>query len=255
MKYYMKTLLILATLLILPVTGMSSSGGTVYKADVNVGNTASLQRGAKTFVNYCMGCHSAAYMRYNRMGQDLGLTDDMLSDNLIFTADFSKTEEGEMDKVGSLMKIAMRAEDAKKWFGTAVPDLSVIARSRGADWLASYFRTFYVDEKGKMNNAQFPSVGMPHVLWELEGLKTGKLVEVEEHGHKVHKWEFTKISDGKLSAVEYEKTVTDLVNFLVYMGEPAQEKRKFIGIIVLLFLLLLFIVSYAMKKEFWKDVH
>lgn len=251
----MKTIVTLIALLALPTMGMSSSGGTLYQADVNLDNTASLQRGAKIFVNYCMGCHSAAFMRYNRMGKDLGLTDDMLTENLIFTADFSKNPQGDKDKVGSLMKIAMKPEDAKKWFGTAVPDLSVIARSRGADWLTSYFKTFYIDEKGKMNNAQFPNVGMPHILWELEGLKTGKEVEVEEHGHKSHKWKFTKLTDGKLSAAEYDKTVADLVNFLVYMGEPAQQKRKFTGILVILFLLLLFVAAYAMKKEYWKDVH
>jgi len=255
MENRMKKIIALIIFCTFPVAGMSSSGGTLYRADVNLENKASLQRGAKMFVNYCMGCHSAAFMRYNRIGKDLGLTDDMLTDNLIFTADFSKTPDGVKDKVGSLMKIAMQPDDAKKWFGTAVPDLSVIARARGADWLTSYFKTFYVDDKGKMNNAQFPSVAMPHVLWELEGLKTGKTEEVEEHGHIVEKWKFTKLTDGKLSAAEYDKTVADLVNFLVYLGEPAQQQRKFVGILVIMFLLVLFVAAYAMKKDYWKDIH
>lgn len=251
----MKKLFALLTLFALPATGFSAGGGAIYQADVNLNNNASLQRGAKLFVNYCMGCHSASFMRYNRIGKDLGISDDMLKQNLIFTADFSKNPQGDQDKVGSVMSIAMKEDDGKKWFGTAIPDLSVIARSRGADWLYSYFKTFYVDEKGKMNNAQFPSVGMPHVLWELEGLKSANTKDIEAAAKSHSELKFTKVSDGSMSEAEYDKAVSDLVNFLVYMGEPAQQKRKFVGILVIMFLLLLFVASYAMKKDYWKDVH
>jgi ubiquinol-cytochrome c reductase cytochrome c1 subunit len=195
----------------------------------------SLQTGAKLYVNYCLGCHGAQYMRYNRL-TDLGLTEDQIRDHLMFTA----------QKVGETMQIPLDPKLGKQWFGVAPPDLSVVARSRGADWLYSYLRTFYRDPKTVTgwNNAVFPNVAMPHALWTLQG----------ERGFDQKKGAFTEISKGSLSQVEYDAAVRDLVNFLAYVGEPAAGRRKTIGIVVLFVLGVLFIFAYLLKKEFWKDV-
>jgi ubiquinol-cytochrome c reductase cytochrome c1 subunit len=196
----------------------------------------SLQSGARLYVNYCLGCHGMQYLRYNRLA-DLGLSEDQIKDNLLFTA----------DKVGEAMKIPLEAKAAKQWFGVAPPDLSVVSRSRGADWLYTYLRTFYRDPKTVTgwNNAVFENVAMPHALWTLQG----------ERGYDRDKRAFTEISKGTLSPVEYDTAARDLVNFLVYAGEPAAGKRKAIGIVVLFVLLgLLFPLTYWLKKEYWKDV-
>jgi ubiquinol-cytochrome c reductase cytochrome c1 subunit len=195
----------------------------------------SLQSGARIYVNYCLGCHGAQYMRYNRL-TELGLTEQQIRDNLLFTA----------DKVGETMKIPMDAKAAKQWFGVPPPDLSVVARSRGADWLYTYLRTFYRDPKtaSGWNNAVFENVAMPHALWTLQG----------ERGYDHEKKQFRELSKGSLTSVEYDMAVRDLVNFLVYVGEPAASDRKAIGIVVLFVLGVLFILTYLLKKEYWKDV-
>ena len=246
----MKKIIIALLITLMPALGLAAGGGVhLDKADVNLHDQASLQNGAKLFVNYCLSCHSAAYMRYNRMAKDLGLSDEQVTKNLMFAA----------DKIGETMTVSMPADEAKKWFGTKIPDLTVVARARGADWLYTYLRTFYLDASRPwgVNNATFKDVGMPHVLWELEGLK-----EPVYETHKDHEGNETKhivkyeiVQPGKMSAAEYDNAVRDLVNFMVYMGEPAKLSRYNIGVWVLLFLALLFVVSYAMKKEFWKDVH
>ncbi len=238
----MRKLIIAFVMATLPALTMAAGGGFhLEAANADVSDTESLQRGAKTFVNYCLSCHSAQYMRYNRMGKDLGLTDEQVKENLMFTT----------DKIGDTMTIAMPQADAAKWFGNPPPDLSVIARARGADWLYTYFKTFYVDDTKPMgfNNAVFKDVGMPHVLWELEGLKVAKK---DEHG-KITGYEV--IQPGTLSADEYDQVAYDLTNFLVYMGEPIQLERKRLGFWVLLFLAIFFVFAYALKKEYWKDVH
>lgn len=210
---------------------------------------AALQHGAKIFVNYCLNCHSASYLRYNRL-QEIGLSEQLIRDNLLFTA----------DKTGDLMKIAMQRDEAKAWFGAAPPDLTVIARSRasefgsGADWLYTYLRQFYRDPARPTgwNNVIFSNVGMPHVLWQLQGEQVAKVTE-GEHGAK--HVELQLVKPGLLSVEEYDKTVADLVSFLVWMGEPVADKRRTIGTVVLIFLAGLFVLSYALKKNFWKDVH
>lgn len=251
---------LIATLLISIAPAFAFASGSVHldKVEINLDNKASLQNGAKLFVNYCLSCHSASYMRYSRMAKDIGLSDEQVVENMIFPADFSKEKNGKQKKSGQLMTVAMSDEDGKAYFGTPVPDLSVIARARGADWIYTYLKSFYIDESRPwgVNNTTFPSVGMPHVLWELEGLK--KAVHTkhkDEHGHETETVKFETVVAGKMSAAEYDRAVTDLVNFLEYMGEPAKLKRYTIGVYVLGFLFLLFVVSYAMKKEFWKDVH
>jgi ubiquinol-cytochrome c reductase cytochrome c1 subunit len=238
----------LFALLLVPVLAFAAEEGPhLDKAPVNLSDKTSLQRGAKVFVNYCLSCHSASYMRYNRL-QDLGLTETEIKENLLFAA----------EKVGATMTVAMSPEDAKKWFGAAPPDLSVIARARGADWLYSYLRGFYRDDTRPTgwNNTVFDKVGMPHVLYQLQGDQVLKVEEeTDAHGvkHEVKTLELEKA--GLMTKPEYDAMVADLVNYLVYMGEPAKTTRMQLGIIVLFFLAIFFVVAYYLKKEYWKDVH
>ena len=239
MKKFLIALLI--GLMCVPMLAFASSDLHLDKAPDRSGNHAALQRGAKTFVNYCLNCHSASYMRYNRL-TDIGLSDAQIKDNLLFTA----------DKVGELMKVGLQRADGRVFFGAAPPDLTVIARARGseagsgADWLYTYLRGFYRDSERPTgwNNTVFPNVGMPHVFWELQGDQ----VLGENHALEL-------ASPGKLSAPEYDAMVGDLVGYLNYMGEPGADARKRLGVFVLLGLLLLFILTYALKREYWKDVH
>jgi ubiquinol-cytochrome c reductase cytochrome c1 subunit len=213
------------------------------KAPVNLSDHESLQRGARVFVNYCLNCHSAGVMRYSRM-EDLGLTEDQIKDNLLFAA----------EKPGELMKVAMTKTDAKLWFGATPPDLSVIARSRSADWLYTYLRGFYLDPSRPTgwNNTVFDKVGMPHVLWSLQGEMAPVYRQEGEH-QVIERLELAK--PGSVTLAEYDAMVGDLVNYLVWMGEPAQMQRKQLGLIVLAFLAIFFVVAYYLKKEFWKDIH
>ena len=255
----MKTLIATLLISLAPTFAMAAGGGApLEEVEINLDNKASLQRGAKLFVNYCLNCHAASYMRYSRMAKDIGLTDEQVVENMIFPADFSKEKDGKPKKSGQLMTVAMSEEDGAAYFGTAVPDLSVVARSRGADWLYTYLKSFYIDESRPfgVNNTVFESVGMPHVLWELEGLKKAvKTKHTDDQGHETETVRFETVVPGSMNAAEYDAAVTDLVNYLEYMGEPAKLVRYTMGVYVLGFLFLLFIVSYAMKKEFWKDVH
>jgi len=256
----MKKIIVAFLMSLAPVMVMAAGDGMKNdKVDIDLNNKASLQNGAKLFVNYCLSCHSAKAMRYNRMAKDLGLTNEQVEDNLIFTADYSKKPDGETNKIGSLMDVAMWTKDAKQWFGTKIPDLSVVSRARGADWLYTYLRTFYIDESRPfgVNNQRFPSVGMPHVLWELEGTKKAVYENQKGADGKDHKViaGFETVVPGKMTKVEYDNAMRDLVNFMVYMGEPALLVRKTIGVWVLLFLVLFFFVAYALKKEYWKDIH
>jgi ubiquinol-cytochrome c reductase cytochrome c1 subunit len=208
-----------AALLLAPAMLLAAEGGRrLDHAPIDPRDLVSLQAGARTFVNYCLNCHGAQYMRYNRL-TDLGLTEAQIKDNLMFAG----------DKVGDTMTVALTVKEGKAWWGAPPPDLSVIGRSRGADWLYTYLRTFQRDANtaSGWNNATFPNVAMPHVLWRLQRDQ---------------------------SAVEYDRTVRDLVNFLVYMGEPAAQQRKAIGVIALFVLGVLFVLAYAMKHAFWKDV-
>ena len=245
-----RTIIIFVVALVWPLAvSATSSDHPQFKADVDVTDQASLQRGAKIFMNYCMGCHSAAYMRYNRMGKDLGIEDSILQSNLMFGT----------EKSGDTMTIAMQKRDAEKFFGTAAPDLSVIARSRGADWLLTYFMTFYHDDSRPfgVNNLAFKDVAMPHVLWELQGIQKPVFKTVmTEYGtqHEVIDHLELEAEDLKKSKA-YKKTVNDLVNFLVYVGEPAQIQRKSVGVFVILYLLVLLVIVYMLKQEYWKDVH
>lgn len=244
----------------------AEGGAHLITAPSNRLNVESLQRGARNFVNYCLNCHSAQYMRYNRLG-DLGLTEKQIQDNLMFAS----------DAIGSTMAVAMTKADAAAWLGAPPPDLTVEARVRDVDWLYSYFLAFYRDEKSPSgwNNLVFPNVGMPHVLWSLSG--TQKLVETTYDnadkaeaaaiavkgislmepapGGKYVVKTLAQDTPGTLSAVDYESFVADLVNYLDYMGEPVKNTRIIIGIIVLIYLGVLFALIYALKRDYWAELH
>lgn len=235
----------LIALLFAPMLALAS-GGNVHldKWPGSVSDKAALQNGAKLFVNYCLNCHGASYMRYKNL-MDLGLTEQQVKDNLMFTS----------DKIGGLMAVAARSDEQKQWFGATPPDLTILSRARGeagnagagADWLYTYLRSFYRDENRPTgwNNVIFENVGMPNPLWEVQGQY--KL------NHETHKLE--QAVPGKLSPAEYDKAISDLVGYMVWMGEPQQQFRKTLGFFVLAFLGLLFVVAYALKKEYWKDIH
>ena len=235
-------ILAVAALLVASAPVFAAGGGDLQHANVNVRDVAATQRGARLFVNYCMSCHSASYMRYGRLAADLGLDEDAVLKNLAF-ADA---------KIGDTMDIAMRPDDAEKWLGKVPPDLSVISRSRGADWLYTYLLTFYQDENGNWNNTTLPNASMPHVMWQMQGIQ--KPVYATHDGQEAVD-HLVIGSAGTMSPEEYKDSVRDLVTFLEYLGEPAQVKRKNTGVWVLLFLALFAMVSYLLKVEYWRDVH
>lgn len=228
--------------------------------NIDLSDKPSLQRGARIFVNYCLSCHNASYMRYNRVGRDLGIPEDLVKDNLLFAS----------DKVGDLMKVAMRPDDAAKWLKTAPPDLTLVTRVRGPQWVYTYLRGFYRDSSthSGWNNIVFPNVAMPQVLYELQGeqrpvFKTEESKErVERDGKVVEKVVENRVFDhfdiakpGSETPEQYDRDVRDLTNFLVYLGEPAKLVRYRVGIYVLLFLAVFLVFAYLLKKEYWKDVH
>lgn len=232
---------ILAVLMFVPLSLLANEGVRLDRAPDRATNKAALQNGAKLFVNNCLNCHGASYVRYNRL-LDIGLTEKQIKENLMFTA----------EKIGQPMGISMSRAEAKQFFGAWPPDLSLIARSRasgdgsGADWLYTYLRSFYRDDSRPTgwNNSVFPNVGMPHVLWELQG---------EQAMGPEHR--LTLAKPGKLSQKEYDDAIGDLVAFMVWMAEPRAQFRNQLGVAVLLFLLVLFVVAYALKRAYWKDVH
>jgi ubiquinol-cytochrome c reductase cytochrome c1 subunit len=240
-------------------------GAAVDKVHMNMSDKASLQNGAKLFINYCLSCHSASYSRYNRVAEDLEIPLWQLKENLMFTT----------EKEGDLMKTTMPVQDAKRWFGVAPPDLSLVARVRNPDWIYTYLRAFYLDESSPSgwNNSLFENVAMPHAMYELQGVQrfVGK-VKKDDHGaidahassdndniaegqKVVGDAIFELEHEGKLSPAEFDKAMADLTAFLTYMGEPAQLKRKTIGIFTLGFLILLLMLCMALKAEYWRDVH
>jgi ubiquinol-cytochrome c reductase cytochrome c1 subunit len=236
----------------LVVTSVNANTGSfpLDTAPKRVNSEAALQNGAKLFVNYCLNCHSATSMRYNRL-RDIGLSDEQIKNNLLFTG----------EKVGDLMKVAISPKDAKAWFGAAPPDLSVIARAKGPDYLYTYLRTFYKDDNRPTgwNNMAFNNVGMPHVMWELQGVRAAKFAE-EKDPHDatktVHVFKgFEQLTPGKLKSQEFDDAMGDLVAYLQWMGEPAQLERKRIGVWVLMFLAIFTVLAWGLNKAYWKDIH
>lgn len=249
----MKKLISTILLSVLPVLGMAA-GGAVHLEHANndLSDQTSLQRGAKYFVNYCMGCHSARYIRYEKVAEAAGLTENEVKDNFMFT---------DNKKIGSQMISAMKPEDAARWLGTAVPDLTLTARLKhgGGDWIYTYLKSFYVDASRPtgVNNTVFPDVGMPHVLAGLQGLQKANFkVETDADGneHKVFEG-FEQVQAGSMTAEEYDTMVRDLTNFMVWASEPMKLERQRLGMWVIGFLVILFVLAYMLKKEYWKDVH
>jgi ubiquinol-cytochrome c reductase cytochrome b subunit len=259
-------LIVVALLIFLPLKAVGAESGHACgtidcdEMELNPGDKASLQRGAQVFVNYCMGCHSAQYSRWGRVASDLELPEGLVMENLVF-AD---------QKIGSLMKISMPADQAKKWFGAAPPDLTLVARARSPEWLYTYLRNFYVDPNRGVgvNNKVFPDVAMPHALMDLQGLQTcapgpvkaanGGIKEDPLTGQPILDnpcGSYDLVVEGSMTPEEFDGAVYDLVNFMGYMADPVAEKRKTIGIYVLLFLAFLFVWVWLLNREYWKDIH
>ena len=223
--------------------GAGGGGVKLLDANIDLGKKTSLQRGAANFFNYCSGCHSLQYMRYKRIAEDLELDESLVKANFMFVG----------DKIGNTVKVSMDSEDAKSWFGVQPPDLSVISRVRGADWLFSFLNGFYTESERPtgVNNLYFSQTSMPHVLWELEGYK--KLINPSEEGQNKGAT-FETVIPGKLSQIEYQEFTRDLVSFLVYVGEPARLVRYKLGFWVIAFLFVLFIFAYLNKRAIWEDI-
>jgi ubiquinol-cytochrome c reductase cytochrome c1 subunit len=254
-----KLFLILTSTLALSISllgaksALANEGGIHWdKAPNNTTDLASLQHGAKLFVNYCLNCHSAAYMRYNRL-RDIGLTEQQIKDNLLFTT----------DKVGDTMKSNIDSKQAKAWFGANPPDLTVIARSRsshsgsGADYIYTYLRTYYRDpaKATGWNNLAYPNVAMPNVLWELQGARHPEYEKMEEHGEEVEVFKgWRQDSPGLMTTEEFDQSIGDLVNYLQWMAEPAQNTRVRVGVWVVIFLLLFTFIAWRLNAAYWKDI-
>ena len=244
----MRTKLLVLLAALAPAAAFAA-GGEVHleHAGNDVGNRASLQRGASNFVNYCLGCHSAKYVRYNRVATDLGITEAQLIDNLMFTG----------ERPHDTMKIGINPDDAKRWFGVVPPDLSLIARARGTDYLYTFLKSFYADpaKLTGVNNIVLPGTAMPHVLAELQGVQEAVWEgHVDAQGNAQRHFKEFKPGTGKLTAEEYDQFVRDTVNFLDYIGEPAQLQRTRLGFPVLAFLVFFTLLAWLLKKEYWKDV-
>jgi ubiquinol-cytochrome c reductase cytochrome c1 subunit len=226
----------LMPLLLLTQLAVANEGAHLDRAPIDAANQDSLQRGARTFINSCLNCHSASFMRYNRL-QEIGLTEKQIKDNLLFAG----------EKVGDTMKVAMSKKEAKAWLGVAPPDLSVEVRARGADWVYTYLRSFYRDDTRPTgwNNTVYDKVAMPHVLYELQG--------EQAFNHETHELTLTK--PGKLSTEEYNTLIGDLTNYMAFMAEPGKQQRNHLGWFVLLFLGVLLVLTYKLKKAYWKDIH
>jgi len=251
----MKKLFLSFLLLATPVLALAAGSGVkLQSAPVSAFDTESIKRGAKNFADYCYSCHAATFMRFNRIAKDTGMDEAELREMLIFTRD----EKGAPTKVGDLMTVAMSDEYAEGIFGTKVPDLSLTARSRGADWLYTYLKSFYMDpyRPTGSNNTVSPDVGMPNVLWSLQGMQKA-VYKTEKHGDvEVETLDRLEgVQPGSMTETQFNGFVRDLTNFMVYLAEPVQAERKSLGWKVLLFLVIFFVFAYMLKKEYWKDVH
>ena len=224
----------------------AEEGGDLPHAGTDLSDTASLQRGAALYMNYCSGCHSLKYLRYSRMAEDLGLTEDQVQDNLNFTG----------AKVGEQVHAALTEDEGKQFFGKAPPDLSLIARVRGSDWIYNYLKSFYLDESRPVgwNNKVFPNASMPNPLWQLQGLQHAEYGKADSSGERpVEK--LVLAQPGTQDAAQFDQTARDITAFLEYAGEPAALKRQSMGVWVILFLTFLTFLAWLLKKEYWRDVH
>ena len=246
-KTFASRLAVFASGLLISFSAFAAGGGATLQAGNDLSDRASLQRGAQLYMNYCAGCHSLKYMRYSRMAEDLGLTEDEVMKNLNFTG----------AKFGEQVQVSMPAAGGEKWFGKMPPDLSVISRVRGSDWIYTYLKTFYLDESRPLgwNNKLFPNASMPNPLWELQGLQHAEFGPVDPATGERHVEGLKVAQAGRQSAQEFDQTARDITNFLEYVGEPAALKRQSVGVWVILFLAALTFLAYLLKQEYWKDVH
>lgn len=245
----MTRIMLAALAVLVPAAAWAAAeGGAIEHAHTNLDDTPSLQRGAKYYINYCSGCHSLKYHRYQRIAKDLGLSESQVEGNLMFAT----------DDVRETMTIAMSADDGEQWLGTAPPDLSLVARSRGSDWIFTYLQSFYRDDSTSSgwNNKLLENTSMPHVLWRLQGIQEPVYKTVEEHGEAKKRLDHLELVEpGELSPVEYEQVSRDIAAFLEYVGEPAKLYRMDIGIWVVLFLAAFAFILFLLKREYWRDVH
>ena len=246
-KTFASRLAVFASGLLISFSAFAAGGGATLQAGNDLSDRASLQRGAQLYMNYCAGCHSLKYMRYSRMAEDLGLTEDEVMKNLNFTG----------AKFGEQVQVSMPAAGGEKWFGKMPPDLSVISRVRGSDWIYTYLKSFYLDESRPLgwNNKLFPNASMPNPLWELQGLQHAEFGPVDPATGERHVEGLKVAQAGRQSAQEFDQTARDITNFLEYAGEPAALKREKIGVWALLFLGVLALLAWLLKNEYWKDVH
>ncbi|MGN7767090.1 cytochrome c1 [Stenotrophomonas sp. 22692] len=245
---WMVRLALTAALMLGSFLASAAEGGTkLLQAGNDLGDRASLQRGAQLYMNYCSGCHALKYLRYSRMAQDLGLTEEEVMNNLNFTG----------SAIGDPIPVAMPKENAEKWFGKMPPDLSLISRVRGSDWVYTYLKSFYLDSSRPLgwNNALFANASMPNPLWEMQGLQHAVHGKPEAPGMDPPVTGLKIETLGSVDAGQYDQAVRDITNFLEYAGEPAALKRQQLGVWVILFLALLTFLLYLLKKEYWKDVH
>jgi len=248
--------LLAASLAAATAPAFASGDAAPYSFKPSTGNVTSLQRGARDFMAYCSGCHSLKYLRYNRLGKDLGIPEDLLKANLMFTSD--KPGDHIVSSMPKASGDPANPSEPEKWFGRSPPDLSLTARERGAEWVFNYLMTFYLDpsKPNGTNNVMLPGASMPHVLAELQGWQVAHFVEEDVDGNKVRHFEkFEQVQKGSLSAKEYEERVGHLTNFLVYAAEPGRNQRLALGGPVLLFVAIFGIFCYLLKVEYWKDVH
>lgn len=249
------TVFMAAAVMLTPVMASAAGGGVALDdAPIDINDKESLRRGAKAFADYCYSCHAASFMRFNRIAKDLEMSEDEVREMMIHT----RGKKGDPTKIGELMKVSMTDDYAKEAFGTAVPDLSLTARARGADWVYTYLRGFYTDpyRPTGFNNTVFPDVGMPNVLWSLQGVQDPVYKKVVHDDVEVEEMDgFKLVQAGTMTTEEYDAFAADLTNFMVYLAEPVQAERRSLGWKVLLFLVIFFFFAYALKKEYWKDVH
>jgi ubiquinol-cytochrome c reductase cytochrome c1 subunit len=246
-KSFARTLAGIAAGLLVSMSAFASSGGNLMQAGTDLGDRASLQRGAALYMNYCSGCHSLKYLRYSRMAEDLGLTEEEVMQNLNFTG----------AKYGEQILVSLNETDANKWFGKMPPDLSLIARVRGSDWIYTYLKSFYLDESRPLgwNNKLFPNASMPNPLWQMQGLQHAEYGEPDKAtgDRPVHALKVT--TPGTQTPEQFDQSVRDITTFLEYAGEPAALKREKLGVWVVLFLAAFTFLAYLLKSEYWKDVH
>jgi len=246
-KNFIRSLAGFAAGLLVSASAFASEGGNLLHSGTDLGDRASLQRGAALYMNYCSGCHSLKYLRYSRMAEDLGLSEEEVMQNLNFTG----------AKYGEQIQVSLNEADANKWFGKMPPDLSLIARVRGSDWIYTYLKSFYLDESRPLgwNNKLFPNASMPNPLWQMQGLQHAEYGEPDKatgdrpvHGLKV-------TTPGTQTPEQFDQSVRDITTFLEYAGEPAALKREKLGVWVVLFLAFFTLMAYVLKHEYWKDVH